>query len=57
MDDGKISVRTFKDGTKAIEVMEQPEPVALEAEAKQSVAPYTTFNFIRTVQHNFMLQA
>lgn len=33
MDESKISVRTFKDGTKAIEVME-PEPLALEAEAK-----------------------
>lgn len=55
-----LSVRTFRDGTKAIEVVEQvaePGINANESEAKPTIAPYTTFNFIRTVQHNAMVQA
>lgn len=60
MDESKFSVRTFKDGNKAIELVEQHTEAVeatLDKQAKQTVAPFTTFNFIRTVQHNIMMQA
>lgn len=52
MDESKFSVRTFKDGTKAIELVEQHTEAAeatFGKETKHTVAPFTTFNFIRTV--------
>lgn len=52
-------MREFKDGSKAIELTAEQQGV-IESGAKEATPqqqPYTTFNYIRTVQYNFLMQA